>query len=378
MKARKFVVSALVLILVAGLFVSFSQAAQRKGKAPAKPQEPIFIPAPVKTVMEAGIATRQGRQDIPITIIRNYFFPAAQGSLHAAFLFKVKNADLGFVPAAPVVSVGSIANAPIVCPADLAGPFAREQATAQQEVTVPAKLQAKIDLFIQFRQMENGAPSKVFKEVYHPVVFEEDSATYDPEKEEWYSVGYPLPPGDYLMSLALTSPDLTKIGVAYHELSLYNEMTIKEPLDTTPIFLVKKMDQMEAVETTMEIHKGFFTYSILQIVPVLDNAVAVGESIEIFYFVFGAKANDQQKNDIEATYEIKQGDTSILKWEGQKYEIAVVSQPLPMSKSMLIKDDKGERQETTDLPAGKYELVITIKDNIGGSTIARTMDLEIR
>jgi len=135
---------------------------------------------------------------------------------------------------------------------------------------------------------------------------------------------------------------------------------------------------MQAPETTIEMHKGFFTYSVLQIVPVLDNTVAVGESIEVFYFVFGAKANEEQKNALEATYEVKQGDQSILKWEGQKYEIAVVSQPLPMSKTVLIKDDKGERQETNNLSAGRYELVVTVKDNIGGTSVTRTMDLEIR
>jgi hypothetical protein len=138
------------------------------------------------------------------------------------------------------------------------------------------------------------------------------------------------------------------------------------------------MDQMQAPETRTAVHKGCFMYSVLQIVPNVESVVAPGESIEILYYIFGAKPNDQQKNDIEAAYEVKQTDKAAIKWAVQTYDFALVSQPLPLKQTLLIKNDQGEKQETRDLAAGKYTLVIRIKDKIGGSTIEKTLDFEVK
>jgi hypothetical protein len=233
-------------------------------------------------------------------------------------------------------------------------------------------------VFLQFLQMENGAPTKTVREIYVPALLQADSATYDPEAEEWYSTGYPLPAGNYLLAMALASPDLKKVGVGYYEFSLLDSAAMQNTLETTPLFFVKKMDQMQAPETRTSVHKGCFMYSVLQIVPNVESVVAPGESIEILYYIFGAKPNDQQKNDIEATYEVKQADKAAIKWAVQNYDFALVSQPLPLKQTVLIKNDQGEKQETRDLPAGKYTLVISIKDKIGGSTVEKTLDFEVK
>ena len=101
MNAKRTVVAAIVTILVFGLFADLSQAAQdkNKDKQAAKQEEKVFIPPQVKTIMQEGMAARQGRQDIPFTIFKNFIFPAVQ-NLHTVFLFKAKNSDLGYVPAA--------------------------------------------------------------------------------------------------------------------------------------------------------------------------------------------------------------------------------------------------------------------------------------
>jgi hypothetical protein len=226
--------------------------------------------------------------------------------------------------------------------------------------------------------MENGVPTKTVREIYVPALLQADSATYDPEAEEWYSTGYPLPAGNYLLAMALSSPDLKKVGVGYFEFSLLNAASLQGTLETTPLFFVKKMDQMQAPETRTAVHKGCFMYSVLQIVPNVESIVAPGESIEILYYVFGAKPNDQQKNDIEVAYEVKQADKTAIKWAVQTYDFALVSQPLPLKQTVLIKNDQGEKQETRDLAAGKYTLVIRIKDKIGGSTIEKTLDFEVK
>ncbi len=299
------------------------------------------------------MAARQGRRDIPFTIFKNFVFPAAQ-NLHTVFLFKAKNSDLGYVPPPPRL------------PPRL--PTGRSAQAGQAQAPVAAPLQAKVMVFLQFLQMENGAPTKTVREIYIPALLQADSATYNPDAEEWYSTGYPLPAGNYLLAMALASPDLKKVGVGYFEFSLPDAAAMQNTLETTPLFFVKKIDQMQAPETRTAVHKGCFMYSVLQIVPNVESVIAPGESIEILYYIFGAKPNDQQKNDIEVTYEVKQADKAAIKWAVQTYDFALVSQPLPLKQTVLIKNDQGEKQETRDLPAGKYTLVIRIKDKIGGST----------
>jgi hypothetical protein len=366
MNVKRTVVAAIVTVLVFGLFANFSQAAQdkNKDKQAVKQEVRVYIPPQVKTIMQEGMAARQGRRDIPFTIFKNFVFPAAQ-NLHAVFLFKAKNSDLGYVsaPAAPA------AQAPAQGDQTQAG---------QAQAPAAAPLQAKVMVFLQFLQMENGAPTKTVREIYIPALLQADSATYDPEAEEWYSTGYPLPAGNYLLAMALASPDLKKVGVGYFEFSLPNAASLQGTLETTPLFFVKKIDQMQAPETMTTVHKGCFMYSVLQIVPNVESVVAPGESIEILYYIFGAKPNDQQKNDIEVAYEVRQADKAAIKWAVQTYDFALVSQPLPLKQTVLIKNDQGEKQETRDLAAGKYTLVIRIKDKIGGSTIEKTLDFELK
>jgi hypothetical protein len=115
----------------------------------------------VKALLKEGMATRQGRRDIPFTIFKNFLFPAAQ-HLHTIFLFKAKNSDLGYVPA-------PAAQAPDAAP-----------------------LEARLLVFLQFLQVENGVPTKTVREVIVPAELQADGATYDPSAEEWYSTGYPF------------------------------------------------------------------------------------------------------------------------------------------------------------------------------------------
>jgi len=168
----------------------------------------VFIPKEIKAVMQEGQASRQGRQDIPFTIFKYLLFPAkdslhsvflfpatlvnlpakdsrltpAGDSLHAVLFFKAKNADLGYAVKAPAV------------------------APEQQEAPPPPAgvHEANLNIFIEFRQTDKTGASKVVREVFVPVHIEEDSATYDPDKEEWYSVGYTLRPGKYAAAMAIT------------------------------------------------------------------------------------------------------------------------------------------------------------------------------
>ena len=44
---------------------------------------------------------------------------------------------------------------------------------------------------------------------------------------------------------------------------------------------------MEAVEHRTVVHRGFFTYSVLKVVPNLENIVPAGQNLDIFFFIFG-------------------------------------------------------------------------------------------
>lgn len=379
MKIKARIFPAVIVVLLPFLSDSLLEAASarqgkpgEKSKQESKSDERIFIPKEVKAVIQEGLASRQGRQDIPFSLLEYLYFPARE-NLHTIFIFRAKNADLGFVPA--VVPQASPA------PADGTQKSGQDQAPpAAQAPAASSLLQAKIDVFLQFHQLQNGSPVKIVKEVYIPVVLEADGSSYDPEKLEWYSTAFPFPPGDYLLAMAIAPPDpaFGKIGVSYMEFSLPDAQALGERLDMTPIVFIKQMDRMESPEMQSEVHKGYFTYSVLRVVPNMESVILPGETVEVFYFVFGCQPVTGQKYDIEASYEVRKDDQAKIRWENQAYDFALISQPLPMKQTLLIKDDKGDRQEAHDLEAGTYSLIIKLKDKVSGKTAEKTVGFEVK
>ncbi|MDH4198143.1 MAG: hypothetical protein OEW05_12080, partial [Candidatus Aminicenantes bacterium] len=236
--------------------------------------------------------------------------------------------------------------------------------------------------FLEFHQVQNGQPGPTAQEVYIPVTLTEDPATYDPDKEDWYSAWAILPAGQYVLAMALASPDMKKVGVAYYEFTIPVLKDLEAALDTTPVFIVKKADQTQTPLTRAEIFKGFFSYSVLQIVPNLDNVVAAGDMIEIFFFLFGAKLQDPvnpQSYQIETQYEVRDAENkAVLKWPAQTYSYPLVSQPLPLIQTVKITDDKGERTEQRNLAAGTYTLVIQVNDKVSGLKSEKTLPFEVK
>lgn len=311
----------------------------------------VIIPKEVKAVFQEGMATRQARMDISFTFTKHLYLPAQQ-NLHNIFLFKVKNADLGFVPVSTETQVQT-----------------EEGETSAQES--PAKLQAKNHVFLYFSQLDGTFT----KEIYIPSNLEVEQATFDPEKEEIYSTGYPIPSGKYLLSMAITSNNLEKIGTQYFEFDLPTPASFTEELGITPVFFAKNMTRMASPELRTEIHKDYFTYSVLQIYPNLENVFTVGENLDIFFFILEAQPNEQGKNDITVNYEVVQGEEKIIKFAPTNYDMPLISQPLPMKKTVIIKTTKGEetseRKESQDIEPGEYTLIIDIKCNISGKSLKK-------
>ena len=353
MKIKALIITALALMfmicLVSGTIL-YAQAQEQKAKPAA-----VIIPPEVKTIMQAGQQTREGRMDIPFTLLETLFLPAQQ-NLHDIISFKVKNADLGF-----------------------ASPAGETQEKQEESAftTTPSQMQANGHIFLQFNQLE-GTFTKDF---YIPLNIEIDGTAYDPEKEETYFIGCTLPPGKYLLSMAITSKDLKTIGTQHTEFDTPAAMT--EELVTSPVFFVQALEQIAAPETMVEIHKGYFTYSILKINPNLAKEFTSGDNLDIFFNIFGAQKNAAGTNDLEITFEILKGEEKVVRYAAQPYTNSLVSQPLPLKQTIITKTtneagETSEKSESKDLEPGNYTLLIDVKDNTSGKTVKKTIDFTMK
>ncbi len=341
-------------------------AQEEKQEEKAQESKPVFIPQEVKSVFEEGIKTRQPRLDIPFTIVKHLFLPA-QANMHSIFLFKVKNVDLGFYPITPAPE----------------SPEMKEQKEEEKEAPpeseiIPAKLQSNSRIFLQFNKLEGNIPGELVKEIYIPVNFQVESSSYNPDKEELYSTAYPFPPGNYIMSAAITSLNYEKIGTQYFEFSLPNPSSFTDSLDTTPLFFVQNVRRMDSPELQPEIHKNFFTWSILQIEPNLERILSSGKIFELFFYIFGVQASEDGKYNIEVDYEVLKGEEKAIRFAPGIYDLPLVSQPLNLKQTLIIKSEEGERKETQDLEPGKYTLSLKITDKVSGKTVTKTMDFEAK
>lgn len=355
---KHFIVPVLILFFILHFLSSPCLTFQKK-KQEEKP-DVIIIPDKVKSFFEEGMKTREARLDIPFSIIWHTYLPSQQ-NLHCVFYFKVKNADLGF------------------------SPIMAEEKKPEKEKTekpfptegLPSRFRASGHVFLQFNRLENNTPKEVIREVYIPLRLEVEGESYQPNKEEIYSTGYAVPPGNYLLSLAIASLDLEKIGTQYFEFSIPN-MAAPEELMTTPIFFVSAIKRLPSPQTTASVQKEFFIYSVLQITPKVENLFSIGDNLDIFFFIFGATPEEGEKYNIDVNFEITKGEEKIIRYLTAHYEFPIVSQPLPLKKTEMIKSEEGERKERRDLEAGTYTLHVDIEDKATGSSLKKTVDFEVK
>jgi hypothetical protein len=363
---KHFIVPVLILFFILHFLSSPCLAFQKK-KQEEKP-DVIIIPDKVKSFFEEGIKTREARLDIPFSFIWHTYLPsqqnfhcASQQNFHCVFYFKVKNADLGFFP------------------------IMAEEEKPEKEKTekpipteaLPSRFRASGHVFLQFNRLENNTPKDVVREVYIPLKLEVEGESYQPDKEEIYSTGYPVPPGNYLLSMAIASLDLGKIGTQYFEFSIPN-MAAPEELMTTPIFFISAIKRIPSSQTTASIQKEFFIYSVLQITPKIENLFSIGDNLDLFFFIFGATPEEGGKFNIDVNFKITKGEEMIIRYLTAHYESPIVSQPLPLKKPVMIKSEEGERREQHDLEAGTYTLHVDIEDKVTGSLLKKTVDFEVK
>lgn len=344
-------------------------------------EEMVVIPEEVKSVLEEGLAAREGRQDISICISYHLYFPAQQ-NIHAIFFIKMKNSDLDYSPLRSSSETEQAAEE-------------RSSTLQSTEVQQETQLQANFNIFLQIYQVKKRGKLQALDEICVPASVQAESSSYDPEKEEIYSFGFPLPAGKYLLALAITSVDLQKIGTTYFEFTpvlapetmriptgyqTYSGSQTIEGIGITPILFVKKHERMEAPERKIIVHKGYFTYSILKIFPNLDYVIKEGEDLDIMFYIIGARPNKDGRLDIEISYRVyeKEKMETLIRWTLKNYDYPFVSQVLPLKQIVIDKSDVGEMKKEINLPAGNYTLDLTIKDKAQGFMIHKWIDFEVK
>ena len=386
MKLKRIFILTLVTAFILSLSFNMTFTYQEKEQKKEEEKKPaiIYIPDEIKTIMESGLPERITRNDIPFSIHKNLYFIYGENIL-SVFVIKAKNSDLRFAPPFPVLPV------PEKKPPEKKSeePQQQEEQKEQEEqekiipTQVATELQANINVFIQFYVKEGEGSQKLYRELYIPFNLKVNAKSFDLEKEDFYFTSYPLPPGEYIMAIALTSRDLQQIGTQYYEFSLPNPVAPRENLETTSIFSAKKIERKTDLLTKAMIHKEFFRYSYLEITPTVDNIFAPETSLELFFFVMGLQMNEQNKPDFDINYEVFQGDKKIIRFSPQKYtDIILVCQPLPLKKTVLVRTEKDgevtEKKEIRNLDPGEYQLVLSIKDNLSGKTGTATLDFSIK
>ncbi len=116
-------------------------------------------------------------------------------------------------------------------------------------------------------------------------------------------------------------------------------------MDTTPVFFVKSIDRIDAPEIRTSLHREYFTYSVVKIVPNIERTFSLGENLDIFFFIFGAQPTAEQKYNIEINYEVKKDDEVAIRWVPQSYDNPLVSQPLPLKQTVIVKKGEEQHQE---------------------------------
>ena len=311
----------------------------REGEVEVSYQE-IKIPSEVGKIFNENISTRAPRTDISVNYLRTLYLPAQQNNVYAVFLFKLKNADLNFQEEAKTLEQ-------------------TEKDTASKTLFI------ELDVFLRFYKMEKGKVKGIFKEIYIPYPLEVEREGFNPEEENLYSIGNALPPGDYLLALAFASTGLSDIGTTYIEFFLPDPLSFQRRLETSSVFFVKSLQRISSPETEVKIHKNCFFYSVLKIEPKLENIFHQGETPDIFYFIYGARPNQEKKFDIEIDYKVKKGKEDVIKYATQTYSSPFINHPLPLK--------IGEKY----LEPGQYTLEIKIKDKISNLSMKKDIPFEV-
>jgi hypothetical protein len=351
MRASRTIASALALFATLGVLAGSVQAATAQQKKPEpKPAAKASMPKEIEAVIQEGLAARQGRQDMPFSLVKTLVLPAQANNLYPIFFFKAKNSDLGYAPS----------------------------------LTGSGAMETTFNVFFEFFQPDATGALKSRFGGKTQAALSTDGTGYAPEKEDWYSFGMTLPAGKYTMALVLGTPDMKKLSVAYSELALPGPDAYETTLWPTDPIIIMAMDQVDP-DQRPTIHRGYFTWGAAKVVHNAAYEIGVGENLEILFFVLGAAAKDpaapRPALDLEVNYEVQSLDGKpVIKWTPQSYELYLVNQPLPLFQTIQKLDEKGTvlSEEKKPLVAGSYNLAITVTDKVSGKKTDTKMAFSVK
>lgn len=345
MNLKKFFALSLILILTLTLAFNLAQAEPQKKDQKKEQKAKTTLPIDVKALLEQGLAARQVKPDLPFSFDGHYILPA-RGTYIAIFVTKIKNADLEYA----------------------------------QSVSSGNSFQTESDIFFQIYQNDGPTP-KLLTENKAYSQFSIPAEEYNPEGESYYYLGYPLSSGKYILAAALGNRKTKKIGTTYYEFEIprYEDSYKNGQMETTSLLLLKNYEQLDEAENYPNFHKDYFGWMILKAYPYTEMRFKPKDQPTLMFMVYGTEFDESQKASLEINYHICKGETKIVTFTPMTYESPFIEQPIPIpdSKQVKVTDDKGERIETRSLEAGGYELVISIKDKIGGTTLEKRIPFEL-
>jgi hypothetical protein len=350
MKASRTIATGLALIVVVGILAVSAQAAgiQNK-KQEAKPApKASSMPKEIAAIIQEGLATRQGRQDIPFTVFDTLILPAQGQNLYPVFFFKARNGDLGYAPSTT--------------------------GTGEMETTLNA--------FFQFFQEAEGGTLAPKIAGRAACVLKTEGAGYSAENEDWYSFGLAMAPGKYTLALVLATPDMKKLSVAYSDVTLPGPEAYATALWSTEIVIVNAVEQVEQEQRPV-IHRGYLIWGAAKVIPNIRGDIAAGETLDVLFFVLGGGFKDPQAglNEFEVNFEVQYPDGKpAIKWAPQPFEAYFINQPLPLVQTLQKMDEKGTvlSVDKKPLDPGKYNLAITVLDKVSSKKTEAKMAFSVR
>jgi TonB family protein len=290
------------------------------------------IPEKILKLLEGGLAKRKGRQDIFLFVVGNTVLPGKENELFGAFNVKLKTGDL---------------NPPEV---------------------KPGTLQTFFGVYARFHPLVAGTAGAAIREIDFPgdVTMEKDQ--FDAKREDLYCFGYSLPPGGYVMALAVATLNQKKIGMTYYEFVLPDAVPAAGP-EVTSVLFAKNIQPSSAPEPRPILRRNPLDYYGRYIDLNADYLVGAGEDLKIIYGVLGARQSSQNKLSLEVSYEVQKEGKSVI-----AYPKAVASTPVVETSLPLKIMGSGKAAAGAELASGSYTLMIRILDKLSKKTAEKKVD----
>ena len=231
MNAKKFFVLALVVLLL----LTLPLAAEKGKPAPQKNGQAVQIAPQVAAVMDADVALRTEPQRHP--------------------------PDLPEDPLSPDPAEPELPGVPVPAQERRSG-FCRPGGSARPAQGEPLRFHPRLSP--RERRCRRDRPASISS----ASIWRKSWQGFQPEALNYYSIaGDTYPAGTYLLALALSTPDFTKISTLYAEFTLPDFAQLKDQLATTPIFSVSSLQMLPAADTKLTVHKNSFVYNTLMLAP---------------------------------------------------------------------------------------------------------------